>query len=285
MKSQKKQSIRNRLRKILSFTIVCVLMLSLRLSALAASTYKHNEMIIVSGQPDFDSQYTWSAPYSAVDGQVTYECFTIIADDGTKWYAALNPRQTQYYKGAFHDKTLVLKGEYKGVADDGTPAFAPRYFLEGENEQEIKSYLWNHNVWLNDETPNLQAFYDMYRETIQGKNKITVFSISDDGSYLSIDTNPLNADNTSIFASVNDVDYLSYAKELSDPLAIITYQPYANECIQALNNALGLPSWLYGEMCETRAGDGRQKEVFDKVTVSWTYHPKQGLEVMYRKNK
>lgn len=55
--------------------------------------------------------------------------------------------------------------------------------------------------------------------------------------------------------------------------------------IQSINSALGLPTWLYGEMCETRAIDGKQKEMFDNVTVSWSYHPKQGLEVMYRKNK
>lgn len=272
MNGQQNQTILNTLRKILAFVAICIVVLSISLSVFAASDYNRDDVVTISGQTDFDSQYTWNAPYNIIDGRLTYECFTILAEDGTKWYVAVNPRQMQYYQNAFYGKSLVLKGKYKGNTDDGTPVLNPCYLIEGETEQEIKNYLWNLNIWENDETPNLQAFYDIYREPIfydihrepiQEKRQITVLSISEDSSYLSIDSNPLNTDQSSIS----------------------TYQTYANECIRSINSALGLPTWLYGEMCETRAIDGRQKETFDNVTVSWSYHPKQGLEVMYRKNK
>ena len=37
-------------------------------------------------------------------------------------------------------------------------------------------------------------------------------------------------------------------------------------------------------MMGTRALDGRQKEVFDYVTVIWSYHPDSGINILYRKN-
>lgn len=54
--------------------------------------------------------------------------------------------------------------------------------------------------------------------------------------------------------------------------------------VREANESLGLPDWLYEEIVSTRAIDGRQKETFDKVTVTWSYHPDHGLEVIYRKN-
>ena len=289
MNGQQNQTILNTSRKILAFVAICMVALSMSLSVFAASDYNRDDMVTISGQTDFDSQYTWNAPYNIIDGRLTYECFTILAEDGTKWYAAVNPRQMQYYQNAFYGKSLVLKGKYKGNTDDGTPVLNPCYLIEGEKEQEIKNYLWNLNIWENDETPNLLAFYDIsrepifydiYREPIQEKRQITVLSISEDGSYLSIDSNPLNIDQSSISATDDDMVYLSYTKELNDSMNDLTYQTYANECIQSINSALGLPTWLYGEMCETRAIDGKQKETFVNVTVSWAYNPKQVLDVM-----
>ena len=76
-----------------------------------------------------------------------------------------------------------------------------------------------------------------------------------DGSYLSIDTNPLDKD-----------DYTSYAAYLS---------------IELVNLKLGLPSSLSEKMSHTSALDGRQTETYEDVTVSWKYHPDRGLEVTY----
>lgn len=88
-----------------------------------------------------------------------------------------------------------------------------------------------------------------------------MITVADDSSYLMIDTNPYNykgGDSSLIEAGLNH--------------------------IETLNKALGLPDWLYEEMLKTRALDGRQKESFDNVTVTWSYHPDQGMEVIYRSN-
>ena len=88
-----------------------------------------------------------------------------------------------------------------------------------------------------------------------------MITVADDSSYLMIDTNPYNqkgGDSRLIEAGLDH--------------------------IETLNKALGLPNWLYEEMLKTRALDGRQKESFDNVTVTWSYHPDQGMEVIYRSN-
>ena len=79
--------------------------------------------------------------------------------------------------------------------------------------------------------------------------------------YLSIDTNPYDYD--------------------SDSSSSTTYLLSATYAIQRVNSKLGLPSYLYDEMIETRAIDGRQSYSGTKVNVSWRYHPDSGLEVRY----
>lgn len=56
-----------------------------------------------------------------------------------------------------------------------------------------------------------------------------------------------------------------------------------SEAIQKLNSIFELPSYLYQDMLETRAMDGRQNYDGEKYNVSWTYHPDQGLSVRYGK--
>ena len=97
-----------------------------------------------------------------------------------------------------------------------------------------------------------QAFYSSYADAI--------VTIAEDSSYLELDTNPLNRE--------REYDYVDIGLGR----------------IQKVNKALGLPDWLYEEMVNTRALDGRQKENFDKVSVTWSYHPDHGLEVIYRNN-
>ena len=80
-------------------------------------------------------------------------------------------------------------------------------------------------------------------------------SIASDGSYISVDTNPLNID-----------DYYSAT--------------YTN-ILKAMNNALGLPAYVYQSMITTTALMGRQTATANGITVSWTYHPNRGLEAMY----
>ena len=76
-----------------------------------------------------------------------------------------------------------------------------------------------------------------------------------DGSYLSIDTNPNDSD-----------DYFSNT---------------AWSQVQQVNDYLGLPASFEEKLLETRALDGRQTYTYGDFTMSWTYHPDRGLEIMY----
>lgn len=102
--------------------------------------------------------------------------------------------------------------------------------------------------------PDFNDIYDKYCSP-------TWASVGSDGSYLSIDTNPFDWDD----------DGLAFSE--------------ANTAIKKVNNALGLPDSLYSDMGETSALDGKQSETFSEqgITVTWKYHPDNGLEVTYKK--
>ena len=80
-------------------------------------------------------------------------------------------------------------------------------------------------------------------------------SIAEDGLSLTVDTNPLNVED------YNSSEALTYIEEV--------------------NEELGLPDSLYERMVSTRAMDGTQNSEYDNVDVSWTYHPDNGLKVIY----
>ena len=101
--------------------------------------------------------------------------------------------------------------------------------------------------------PNFKKIYNTYCS-------YTWADVADDGSWLSIDTNPYDYDD----------DGVAY--------------PEAYEAVEKVNRELGLPSSLYDEIGKTRAIDGTQYRDYDKVSVSWHYHPDTGLEITYRKN-
>ncbi len=100
--------------------------------------------------------------------------------------------------------------------------------------------------------PDFNKLYDEYCSSIWA-------DVGADGSYLRIDTNPYDEDDNG----------LAY------------YDAYL--AIQNVNGALGMPDALLNTMCETTGADGRQSQTFDKVSVSWKYHPDAGLEVTYTK--
>ena len=83
--------------------------------------------------------------------------------------------------------------------------------------------------------------------------------------YLYIDTNP------------SDYDYDS------KPYQATKYADTALSAIRSINTKLSLPSYLYDEMMEARAIDGRLSFSGTEVDVSWRYHPDTGLEVRYTK--
>lgn len=84
------------------------------------------------------------------------------------------------------------------------------------------------------------------------------WTLGNDGSYLSADTNIYDLDdysNTSILYSIRD-----------------------------MNKSLGLPDSLWNDMLQTTWSMGKQQETFENISikVSWTYHPNKGLEVTYK---
>lgn len=85
--------------------------------------------------------------------------------------------------------------------------------------------------------------------------------LSDDGSYLEIDTNPSDSDGSGYLASM--------------------YILEANKAIENINKDLGVPEYVQNDMNKTSALDGKQSYSGDKITVTWRYHPDRGLEVTY----
>lgn len=105
----------------------------------------------------------------------------------------------------------------------------------------------------NNNNSNQMDFRRIYNELGDGY----YVTIADDNSYLEIDTNPLNLDD---FNSTE-----------------------AWDLIRQVNNKLNLPDSLENKMQHTRALDGRQTENYNNITVSWTYHPDKGLNVLYER--
>ena len=89
-------------------------------------------------------------------------------------------------------------------------------------------------------------------------------TVASDGSYIKIDTNPNNTE--------KDDFTWSYYEDYFIP---------ADEKIAEINKDLGFSEALYEKMNSTTWSQGVQTESNDEYTVSWTYHPDKGLEVMY----
>ncbi len=58
-------------------------------------------------------------------------------------------------------------------------------------------------------------------------------------------------------------------------------EEFALESIISLNNKLDIPDALYDRMMQTRALDGTQSSEYNDIYISWTYHPDDGLTVIY----
>ena len=96
-----------------------------------------------------------------------------------------------------------------------------------------------------------------YEEIItEYPSAVLCFEISDDGSFVSVDTNPY------------DMDDYSVSGEFS--------------VIPAFHEKLGLSDYIWEEMLQTSALDGRQTDGNGQIEVSWKYHPDTGLEAIYK---
>lgn len=244
-------------RTFLALGLVTALSIPFSMTAFAEEPqYKAGQEVTFSGQTDFNYYYTYTAD------NMSYKCFSVV-ENGKRYYAAVYDSLYDYCKNAFVNQTVTLRGKYQKTAGDGSPVISfPQKITVTEEGKEIVTSLpdciWYANCG-SPENPNFLAFYYAY--------DIGTITAALDNSYIIIDSNPLNVKKGSLW-NYSLPDYQNVA---------------FNEILQ-LNTFLELPDWLYQEMMNTRAVDGRQKEVFDNVTVTWTYHPNQGLEVMYRKN-
>lgn len=218
-------------------------------ASLSLSTeYTKGQEIIISGKTDFNYFYTYR------DG-LKYKCFS-LTKNGERVYASVREDLYDYYKNAFQNHSLTLKGTYEFTAEDGSPVVSVSTLVEGTKETNLRSYLWTVNKG-SVKNPNFKAYADL-------KGDGLVLSAAKDGQSITIDSNPWGAAKG------------SQAYKLDNDFALLM--------IKELNSELGLPDWLYTEMMGTRALDGRQKEVFDYVTIIWSYHPDSGINILYRKN-
>lgn len=109
-------------------------------------------------------------------------------------------------------------------------------------------------------TSKVKTFLD-YASDITGKEITTsddlpiYFIVGDDDSYCTIDTNPFDFDDFNL-----DV---------------------ALQYIEKMNEALGLPDYLYNDMLHTSYSQGKQEESFKNFKVKYYYHPDKGLNVTY----
>ncbi len=53
------------------------------------------------------------------------------------------------------------------------------------------------------------------------------------------------------------------------------------EIIPLLHEKCGIPVSVWSEMKRTSALDGRQSYSIKNLTISWKYHPDNGLEAIY----
>lgn len=211
-------------------------------------TKKQEQELIISGKTDFDYFYTYK-------DTLNYKCFS-LTKNGKRFYASVREDLYDYYKNAFKNRSLTLKGTYQFTAGDGSPVVKVSTLVEGTKETYLSNYLWALNKG-SSKNPNFKAYADL-------KGDGLILSAAKDGQSITIDSNPWGASKG------------SQAYQLSNDLALLY--------IKELNSEFGLPDWLYTEMVSTRAVDGRQKEVFDYVTVTWSYHPDSGINILYRKN-
>lgn len=110
-------------------------------------------------------------------------------------------------------------------------------------------------------------------ERVNFKNKYSYLSneswctIDSSGKWMNIDTNPYNIDKDDLL--------------ISDKKVMLE----ATDKIQEINLDLGFTDALYKKMSSTNALQGTQTEENEKYKVTWSYHPDNGLEVMYEYNK
>jgi len=126
--------------------------------------------------------------------------------------------------------------------------------ISGDEELQL-TYKFKNYGETSVEIPKLIKAYNEV-ESLYGVK--SCYSLSYDNSYIEFDSDPWNFGEYIYTNSMN--------------------------ILKALNNKLGLPSYVYEDMISTSALQGRRTATANGITASWTYHPDKGLEVMYIAN-
>ena len=140
--------------------------------------------------------------------------------------------------------TIILTAVYVSLPDD---SFDDDYSYDYDYNYDYgydSDYDYDFGIFSN----KLEDAYDLYCDYYYA-------DLATDGSYLSIDTNPYDIEDE--------------------------FDTDAWYAIQDVNDYLGLPDSVDELMQSTNALSGRQTQTYGDVTVTWTYHPDNGLEVMY----
>lgn len=53
--------------------------------------------------------------------------------------------------------------------------------------------------------------------------------------------------------------------------------------VECIIRQVGVPEYIKNAIWVTRALDGRQTDEFDGITISWSYHPDNGLDLLLHK--
>ena len=241
-------------RTFLALGLTAALSIPFAMTAFAeGEQYTAGQSVEFSGQTDFGYYYTYST------SSKNFKCFSVVSNEGQRQYAAVEESRYDYCQNAFANQVITFEGKYQNTAGDGSPVFLLEKKVDvSEDGKKVKTDLrdciWAANCGT-PENPNFNLFEDLYSGG--------TVKVSDDQTYIMIDSNPLDAKSGSFFE--------------------LMYRDTAKRNVKLMNKLFELPDWVYAEMMETRALDGRQKEAFDYVTVTWSYAPSQGLEVIYRK--
>ena len=130
-------------------------------------------------------------------------------------------------------------------------------------------------------------------ETTQDSTKNSTKNVTEDTTL-----NPIEEAKNKLQEAFNTCctgDYKwSYAKLGSDKMSLtidtkpnntyFSYEDDAYSAIVSINRFLELPSSLSEKLSSTRAIDGTQSQNCGKYTVTWNYHPDNGMKVIYEVN-
>ena len=127
----------------------------------------------------------------------------------------------------------------------------------------------------------------LLRGVSEGTCDISVITSNGKTAVCSVTVEPAGPDLYDIYTKYCDPGYASVAADGSylsidtDPDSYIDYEDEAILSIFAVNKALGVPDSVVEKMSSTRAIDGVQTQICGDIEVRWSYHPKNGLEVIY----